>query len=169
MENATPLFAEKQRFNPWIVGGLFVLTTSVFCFGSIQQVFFKIPFGDHPMSNAGLLLFTCTIVGISALFLGIRLETKITSEAIFVRFFPIHWRYRTYAWKDIASVSVRSYSPILEYGGWGIRGIGKNRALNVAGKKGLQLTFHNGKKLLIGTQQATQLQELLETNGFIPK
>ena len=58
---------------------------------------------------------------------------------------------------------VRQYSPIIEYGGWGLRfGIfGKGTAFNVSGNKGLQLEFINNKKLLIGTNKPDALTETL--------
>jgi hypothetical protein len=58
---------------------------------------------------------------------------------------------------------VRKYKPLLEYGGYGIRGFGNNRALNIAGKTGLQLIFKDGRKLLIGTQKGLEMIEMLNS------
>ena len=58
-------------------------------------------------------------------------------------------------------MEIREYKPIMEYGGWGIRGFGSNRALNIKGKIGLQLVFKNGQKLLIGTQKADEIVKIL--------
>ncbi|MBX2959059.1 MAG: hypothetical protein KF732_03800 [Flavobacteriales bacterium] len=62
---------------------------------------------------------------------------------------------------------VRQYSPLTEYGGWGIRlGLfGKGTAYNVSGNKGLQLEFTNNKKLLIGTNKPNELTETLTKIG----
>ena len=67
----------------------------------------------------------------------------------------------------IATSYVRQYSPLLEYGGWGMRiGLfGKGKAWNISGDKGLQLEFTNQKKLLIGTNQPEELAATLEKIG----
>ena len=69
----------------------------------------------------------------------------------------------------IATYYVRQYSPLLEYGGWGMRfGIfGKGNAWNISGDKGLQLVFTNQKKLLIGTNQPEKLAAILEKIGHL--
>jgi hypothetical protein len=69
---------------------------------------------------------------------------------------------RVYNWEEIKSANIRTYKPLMEYGGWGIRGFGNNRALNISGNKGLQLEFKNGKKLLIGTEKSTEMESILE-------
>ena len=162
MENKI-LFSEKQKFNQWWIWPFFVLTTGLFLYGCVQQLIYKIPFGDNSMSDSGLLFSTVAISSVSALFFVFRLETNITEEAIYVRFFPLHLKYRKYLWTDIETAEVRTYKPILEYGGYGIRGFGNNRAFNIAGKQGLQLVFKDRRKLLIGTQKANQLIEMLNS------
>ena len=57
---------------------------------------------------------------------------------------------------------VRKYSPIAEFGGWGYRiSFNGGPAYNIAGNMGLQIVFVSGKKLLIGTQQATAMSDAL--------
>ncbi|MGI4862562.1 MAG: hypothetical protein ACRYFZ_01470 [Janthinobacterium lividum] len=55
----------------------------------------------------------------------------------------------------------RTYSPLGDYGGWGIRGLPSNLAYNVWGQAGLQLIFQSGNKLLLGTQQPEELRKVL--------
>jgi hypothetical protein len=63
----------------------------------------------------------------------------------------------------LAEVKVREYRPLAEYGGWGVRGFGKNRALNVSGNFGLQLVMKDGAKMLIGTQKPQELEDFLKS------
>jgi hypothetical protein len=53
----------------------------------------------------------------------------------------------------------RTYRPILEYGGWGIRysPFAKGWAYNVSGNQGVQLELASGKRILIGPQRAEEL------------
>ena len=55
----------------------------------------------------------------------------------------------------------RPYSPIGDYGGWGLRGLAGNKAYNVWGSEGLQLVFKSGNRLLLGTQHPAELREAL--------
>jgi hypothetical protein len=60
---------------------------------------------------------------------------------------------------EIVSWDARTYRPILEYGGWGIRysPFGKGWAYNISGNQGVQLELMNGKRILIGSQRAEEL------------
>jgi hypothetical protein len=81
----------------------------------------------------------------------------------FVRFFPFHRNFKRFAFEDFGEYYAREYRPLLEYGGWGIR-CGKNgKAYNVSGKKGLQIIFKNGKKLLIGSQNPEELVAAIDS------
>ena len=67
----------------------------------------------------------------------------------------------------ISKVYVRKYSPLADYGGWGLRFSmsGQGKAYNVSGNVGLQLEFSNGKKLLIGTRKPDELSSVLNEMG----
>ena len=79
------------------------------------------------------------------LIFSMRLETEIDHNAISIRVFP--FRTKEIKWDDIQTAYIRTYSPIMEYGGWGIRYSFRNgRAYNMSGKIGLQLVLTNGKK-----------------------
>lgn len=53
--------------------------------------------------------------------------------------FPFHINYKYFPWQDLYRVFVRQYSPLVEYGGWGIRFGSKGRAYHVSGSWGIQL------------------------------
>ncbi|MBC8054078.1 MAG: hypothetical protein H7Y13_13515 [Sphingobacteriaceae bacterium] len=156
------LFVETQKFNKWLlmillpVNGLFLL-------GVYTQVFNGLPFGDKPLSNTGLIITTCFVMLLSIVLFNSRLETQIRQDGIYVKFFPVHIKFRHFKWDAISKLYVRQYNPIAEFGGWGIRmGFwGKGKAYNASGNKGLQIEFSNQKRLLIGTQQLERLKEVL--------
>ena len=54
-----------------------------------------------------------------------------------------------------------TYSPLVEYGGWGIRGWGKNVALNARGNRGVRLMLMDGRRVLVGSQRAEELAAAL--------
>ncbi len=103
------------------------------------------------------------IVAVTMLFFTIKLTTRIDETGIYYRFFPFHLKERKIIWDDIAEIYVRKYSPIAEYGGWGLRGItNKNRAFNTSGNWGIQIVYKNGNRLLLGTQKKEEADKILK-------
>ncbi len=169
MNNMTKdvLFREKQKFNQWWIWFIVIGLNAILLFAVYRQVLAGQPFGDNPMGDDALLLTFGLVLLFTLMFLSFRLETIIKSDGIYVRFFPFHMKFQYYSWESLLKVYVREYSPMSDYGGWGMRWslFGKGKAYNVSGDKGLQLELKNNKKLLIGTNQAAELTTLLSTLG----
>ena len=107
------------------------------------------------------------MIGLVALVMLSKLVTEVSASGISYRMTPFHRKKRSLDWSDIESAEIRKYSPLKEYGGWGIR-IGLNgTAFNVKGNIGLQLLTHEGKRILIGTQRPNELNEVLEHLGRV--
>ena len=158
------LFYERQPFwRNWILAITLPLMNLIFIWGFVQQVIFGITWGNNPTSNVALCIIVGVMLLFSAVLLLLRLQTIVTGEGIYVRFFPIDFKTRFYAWEGIEEAYVRKYSPLREYGGWGVRGGWKGGvAYNVSGNIGLQLVLENGRKILIGTSKAEELAEVLK-------
>ncbi|PKL36759.1 hypothetical protein CVV38_02565 [Candidatus Peregrinibacteria bacterium HGW-Peregrinibacteria-1] len=165
--NQEIVFSETQKFKqPWIWIILLGLN-GLIIYSIIQQAVYGNPIGNNPMSTSGLFITLALMLLLTALFVAFKLETRVSKNGLSVRLFPIHLTPRKYTWDQFSKVYVRQYRPIIEFGGWGLRGLSKNRALNVSGNKGLQLVFTNGKKLLIGTQREQELRSVLNDIGQI--
>jgi hypothetical protein len=114
----------------------------------------------------GTLFFIIAATMIIFLF---KLKTRIDEKGIHYRFFPFHRSFKTILWSEIASVSVRKYDAISEYGGWGLKGgfrRKKGKAVNVSGNIGIQLELKNTKKLLIGTQKEHDVKKVIENYSY---
>lgn len=157
------IFSEKQRFRQWWLWLIFLIINGLFLTGAFRQLIIIKQFGDQPMSNTALVISVTVSLLITIFFFILCLETQISDKGIHVRFYPFHLSFRFYPWESINKAYVRKYSPIMEYGGWGIRYglMGNGRALNVSGNKGLQLEFNNDQKLLIGTHKPEELRQVL--------
>ena len=157
------MFTEQQRFNQWWLWLILLSINGLFLFGVFKQVIGDEQFGKNSMSNTVLLITTGLIGILTLLFASLRLDTLIKKDGIYVRFFPFHVKYKHYAWETLTKCYVRTYSPISEYGGWGLRlGLfGKGKAYNVSGDKGLQLDFATNERLLIGTNKPEELTRIL--------
>ena len=162
-------FEEEQRFRqPWIWAILLpilVVLLVVFGYGLIQQLVLKEPFGDNPASDTALIIAAVTVFvlggGSMLLLYKMKLVTKLDSNCLHILFFPL--RRRDIPLSDIAHWEARTYNPIRDYGGWGIR-VGRGGwAYNVSGNRGVQLQLTNGKKLLIGSQRSEELCAAIAT------
>lgn len=139
-------------------------SNGILLYGVLKQVVYGEQFGDNPMSNGQLLFAAGEILLVTLLFLSFTLETTIKQDGIYVRFFPFHLKAKRYSWDTLIKSFVRKYSPLKEYGGWGLRlGIfGKGVAFNISGNKGLQLEFTNNNRLLIGTKRPEDITRVLK-------
>ncbi len=103
-------------------------------------------------------------IGLGGLFCVLKLETEVRPDGLYVRYFPFHIHFKKFGADDLSEYYARTYRPIWEYGGWGIRySFGKGKAYNVSGNKGVQLVFKSGKRLLIGSQRAEELEEAIRS------
>ena len=98
---------------------------------------------------------------VMALIFNIKLETRIDEKGIHYRFFPfVKWRLIEKT--QIGKAEVTSFNPLLDHGGWGIKGNRTTKAFTVIGDNGLQIEMGEKKKVLIGTQKPKELKEFLE-------
>jgi hypothetical protein len=160
-------FSEQQWLRQkWLWILMFGINLLIF-YGFIQQIVFDKPYGTQPTSDLGITLVLLLMTVTTMLLLSIRLDTEVDKDGIKYRYFPFHLTTKAISWDDVSKAYIRKYNPIMEYGGWGIRWgtYGKGNAYNVAGNMGLQLVLKNGKKLLLGTQKADDLDRVIEQLG----
>jgi hypothetical protein len=135
-------------------------------YGSLIQLLFHRPFGDRPMPDSLLLIFWLLFgIGLPAFFYYAGLITEVRHDGIYFRYFPLHCSFRRIAFDELKRYEVRTYRPIIEYGGWGIRYGPKGKAYNVSGNRGLQLELISGKRLLIGSQQPEEFLRAVQVGS----
>lgn len=146
-------FHEKQYLRQWWVWVLMAGVAGI----SIRNFFMM------EVTSPVMFLPLVMVSAVVALLFFSNLDTTISEKGIEVKYFPFHLRPRLFAWDEIAKANVREYKPLIEYGGWGLRGLSpRNRAYNVSGNKGLQLEFTDGCRLLIGTKKPDEIKEVLK-------
>ncbi|UCF43902.1 MAG: hypothetical protein JSV99_02975 [Planctomycetota bacterium] len=158
------IFREVQRFSLWLrwmITISMVLAIVIDCVALQKKSSQQAPPDILPtilLIAVGILL----PIAVSVLFWLLKLETEVRTDGLYIRFFPFHIQYKKFTAEDLSEYYARTYRPILEYGGWGIRcGWRGGRAYNVSGNKGVQLVLKNGKRLLIGSQKAEELADAL--------
>ena len=124
-------------------------------------------FRNWPMSGTNMLIYgaiALALVLVPVFILSIKMVTEVKNDAIHIRFFPL--KREIIPFSEIAKCDARQYSPIKEYGGWGIRYGTKGMAYNVSGDRGVQLELVNGKRLLIGSQRSEELVKTIRSKTF---
>lgn len=163
-QNGKPILREEQLFRKAWTGWI-MLPGALIMTGVLVTSFYELNCAaqqGRPMPPwfiwLVLALLVVVNIGLYYLYGCGKLVTEIRVDGIAVRFFPLT-RDRFFPWSEIVTVEARHYRPIFEYGGWGVRGLGKNKAWNVSGNEGLQLVFKDGRRFLIGSQMAAALEE----------
>jgi hypothetical protein len=111
-----------------------------------------------------LYVVAVLVLAILAAVATMRQKTVVTPEAVSVRFGMF---YRTQIpLAEVRQAEAIVYRPIADYGGWGIRGFRKKRALNARGDRGVLLTRADGSTVLIGSQKPRELLEALTKAGI---
>jgi hypothetical protein len=155
-------FSETQKFRNPVIFILLLGILGLSVWGIVQQIFMGQPFGTKPAPDVVLILFSMIPVLFLLLFIFMKQITNIDNQGIEVIISPLG--RRRISWKNIEKAYIRDYKPLMEYGGWGIRyGFGnKGMAYSLGGgNKGLQLELKNGKKILVGTKKALELDDFL--------
>ncbi len=153
-------FREVQRFRQGWIWALLLGILLLFGYGLFQQLIRGEPWGNRPLSNAGLVVITLLLVLFLIWIYQMRLVTEVRDDGLYLQFVWLT-RRRRIPFSEIKSFEARTYSPIREYGGWGVRYGFNGQAYNVSGNRGVQLEFTDGKRLLIGSQRPVELAQAI--------
>ncbi len=159
---ASAFFREDQRFKQWWVWLLVIVAAASAWWAMVQQVVLDKPFGENPAPDWGVWLFF-VLAGLAfPLLMGsIRLRTEVTADRVSIRYRPFVRRSIPLA--EIEQATARTYHPVREYGGWGVKGwSSRNIAYNVSGSQGVQLRLKDGRRVLLGSQRTEELARIIE-------
>ena len=161
-----PYFKETQRF--WDVLWIKLLFFGILAIASYSQYSEA---GANGFLSVEFLSVITAILFVVALFYVMKLEVSFDAYGINYRFFPFHIKTYRINWSEIDVMYIRPYSPIGEYGGWGIRFgmMGSGTAYNISGNIGLQV-MTGKRRILFGTKQPEAMEQALRglfQNGTI--
>ena len=156
-------FKEEQPLSQvWWILFIILGTAGLMWYGFVQQIIWGQPFGTNPGPDWLIWLLWLLIgLGLPGVWLITKLVVEVKNDHILIRYFPFVTRRIPFT--DIRHFQARTYSPLKEYGGWGIRGWGNKIAYNVSGNQGVELTLNNEQKIMIGSQRASELALALES------
>ena len=118
-----------------------------------QQLVLDSPFGNNPTPDYVFVVLVVIVGGGLPLFMySTGLDTEVRDCGTCIRFRPFHRKWVVFGFESIQKAEASTYSPLKDYGGWGIRYGRKGKAYNVSGNKGVLLTLRDGKNVLIGSK-----------------
>jgi hypothetical protein len=164
MENV--IYQEEQKFGLWLRWLIYVsmgISVVITVFALKKEL---APEGSHDTWEMvlGGIVGIGVPIAVMALFLFLKLQIEVRPDGLYVRYLPFHIHFKRIDPEDLSEYYARQYKPIREYGGWGIRCSFRNgKAYNVSGNKSVQLVFKNGKRLLIGSQRAEELETAIRS------
>ena len=154
-------YREVQRVTQLWIWAIVLVPTAIAWWAFVQQVLLSKPFGGSPAPDLAVVIIWVVFgLAFPLLILAVNLRTEVRDDAVRLRFFPL-WS-RAIAIGDIRECQARTYSPIGEYWGWGIRWTpGHGWCYTIKGRRGVQLTLGDGKRLLIGSNRPDELAEAI--------
>jgi hypothetical protein len=167
-ESGKILFSEVQRFSLLLIMPLVLLFLVAIGLEG-HMIFRPALVGEEPWPVWALpvsILGIAINIAVTVILIFLKLETRVETDALYLRFFPFHILYKKISFDDIALVYARTYQPLSEFGGWGIKWGSNGKAYNVSGNRGVQLELKDGKKILIGSQYANELAAQLQEAMF---
>ena len=152
------LYREVQYFRqPWL-WAIVLAVAGLSIFAMVEQLILGESFGSNPSPDVVVLIISIVFgLGLPVLFYRANLTMEVTRDGIHYRFFPFHLSPQKVPLGEVKTYEVITYSPLRDYGGWGIRYGSKGKAYNVSGNRGVRLELSNGKRILIGSQKTEAL------------
>ncbi|MHB1000697.1 MAG: DUF1648 domain-containing protein [Armatimonadota bacterium] len=108
----------------------------------------------------GLLLNGLLFIAIAVIFHG--MAVTVTPNRLLVKLETTGIKLLTINMDDIAEVETHTFSPLADFGGWGIRFNTKMRGYYWRGNRGVLLTLKNGRKILIGSDDPERLAAVVK-------
>jgi len=154
-------YREVQRVTQLWIRIIVLAPTAIAWWALVQQVLLSKPFGTNPAPDVAVVVIWAVFgLAFPVLILAVNLRTEVRDDAVRLRFFPL-WS-RAIAIGDIQECKPRTYHPIGEYWGWGIRWTpGHGWCYTIKGNRGVQLTLADGKRLLIGSNRPEELAKAI--------
>ncbi len=161
----TVLFTEVQQLGRWFA--LVVMFSANFLTGFllVRELFFS----SHVALEGILILASIfsLVLGITLAMMRAKLELAISTEGVYVRYFPFQRRYVFLPFAVISEMYVRKYDAFSEYGGTGIKGSRSNISYSINSSEGLQIVLKDNSRILIGTEMADHLKSFLALSHMV--
>jgi hypothetical protein len=139
-------FHEEQRFNQrWVRTLLLIAVLPVVAVFLIRGVVLSV------------MIVPLILLAVGVFLAFARLVVDVDREAITVAFHFL-WPKRRIRISDVRKAEATKYSPLLDYGGYGVRLGFRGWAFNTSGDEGVLVETNDGSHLMIGSQRPKELE-----------
>ncbi len=145
-----------REFSPWPAWVQWIL------WGALGASALPFVFGwDTDSGMLGRVLAIAALLGLGGairyLFGGLNAQVQETRLFIYMGSIPLVKKSVPFA--DIKAMESVRYRPLAEFGGWGLRGMGKKKAWTARGNQAVVLTLVGGYTLYVGSDHPERLEE----------
>ncbi|HUO28396.1 MAG TPA: DUF6141 family protein [Bryobacteraceae bacterium] len=155
-------FREEQRFE-WFWPAIFFVPTVIVGYGIFRQEVLRQTFLSGALLWPAFLV--CLVVGVW--FLNMKLVTEVREQGLYIDFIWL-WPERTIPWDEIRSLETRTYRPVRDFGGWGVRWAARGIVYHARGNRGVRLILASGERVLIGSQRPEELANAIAARTGLP-
>lgn len=159
------LFAEKQRFTQWWSILLLLGMNGFFLYGLFFQVYLGETISDIPLDDDFFILGFVLFLAFTIFFFSQVLITTIDDKGIYIKLRSFRKEEKFYPWQEILNCDVDTYSPMTDYGGWGML----DDVFNASGNQSMLLKFKKKRNIMVGTQKPEELKKALAKAGKLKK
>ena len=153
------LYEERAGW-PWWVHLLVSITLVAVVIPLVELLRGNIGIGPGAMPVWGAVVMALVGIGLPGSIYALmgQLRTRVTGEGIDIRWGFLEVIKKKIPFESIEKAEAVTYSPIGEFGGWGIRlGGGKKRAWTVRGKRALLLHLKDGTRFYLGSEKPERM------------
>jgi hypothetical protein len=157
-----PQFREEQRFD-WYLTAMFCMPALIVGYGLYRSVWL-----NQPLLSGALLwpAFAVAVV-VAVWFLRLKLVTEVRDNGLYICFVWL-WPERTIPWEQVRSVETRTYRPIRDFGGWGVRWAARGIVYHARGNRGTRMVLASGERVLVGSQRPEELARAIAERTGLP-
>lgn len=155
------LFHEEQKSDQWWLWAGTAAWEAVAAWRLAGTIRHRRPVGGA-LETVSIALGAAMAAAVPVLLATAKLTTEVRPDGLFIKYSPFHRSFQRVPLEDAVKVSVVTYSPLLQYGGWGIRYSLTGKAFNPKGNRGVRIDYTNGSHILIGSQRPEELAARIE-------
>jgi hypothetical protein len=110
-----------------------------------------------------VMLMLAVAVGLERVVGG--LTVLVQERRLFLHLGSVPVIRRSVPYQEILELESVEYQPFVEFGGWGVRGMGKKKAWTARGNRAVRLRLTGERELYVGSDHPRRLEERIRTTA----
>jgi len=95
------------------------------------------------------------------LILSARFTTVVRHDGLFIKYHPLHLKWRNIDLRTAIKVEAIAFSPLRDFGGWGIRFGSGGTAYTMNGNRGVRISYYRNQSIVIGSERPDELESAI--------